>query len=323
MHLALINDISSSTQSHHPKKTRIMEVEADVQSNLINSHHRKIELQSPLDLAYLQSSLANSALQKLDLHFPPSAYTDSQNASAQPATVISLDGVKAPEPVAVEAGASAATNNDEVEQDPLRSRVRELVDAFMARMWEAAAKNISVNGMDVTLPPPAGGSSGAKSTESKEQQQELEGVDFTYEAYDSQLQSKVAGLYGELEALTAQVSRLRRTAPKEGSDAFRGSLASDLEKDDAEFEALMAMIRDRAAVNAEQNLLSLKPPRDGWHDDIKTMYERGTSGLAGLAGLRTGGASDSATETLVHPGASLTETVGKVQRARTVAMEFE
>ncbi|KEF62641.1 uncharacterized protein A1O9_00614 [Exophiala aquamarina CBS 119918] len=300
-----------------------MEVDTDLQSNLISSHHRKIELQSPLDLAYLQSNLVKTARQKLDLHFPPSAYSDSQNASAQPATIISLDGVKAPEPVTVEVAASAITQDDEVEQDPLRERVRELVDAFMARMWEAAAKNISVNGMDVTLPPPASRPSGAKTTESKEQQHGIEGVDFIYEAYDSQLQSKVAGLYGELEALTAQVSRLRRTAPKEGSDAFQRSLASDMEKDDAEFEAQMAMVRERAGAVVQQNLLSLKPPRDTWHDNVKAMYERGTHGLAALAGLGTANPSDSAAGTLVHPGASLTETVGKVQRARTVAIEFE
>jgi len=301
-----------------------MDVEADVQSNSINSHHRKIELQSPLDLAFLQSNLANSARQKLDLHFPPSAYNDSQTVSAQPATVISLDGVKPPEPAtAVETDASEAANNAEVEQDPLRARVRELVDAFMARMWEAAVKNISVNGMDVIIPTSAGRAPEVKTTESTEPREETEGIDFTYEAYDSQLQSKVAGLYGELEALTAQVSRLRRTAPKEGSDAFQGALASDMEKDDAEFEAQMAQIRERAAAAANNNMLSLKPPREGWYDDIKAMYERGTNGLAGLAGLGTATSSDSATGAPVHQGASLTETVGKVQRARTVAMEFE
>lgn len=304
-----------------------MEVESDLQPNIVNSHHRKIELQSPLDLAYLQSNLSNSARQKLDLHFPPSAYTDSQNASAQPATVISLDGVQVPEAVPVEAGATAAENNDEAEKDPLRARVRELVDAFMTRTWEAAAKNISVNGMDVTLPTPAAKHSGAKTSESKEPAEEIEGVDFTYEAYDSRLQSKLAGLYGELETLTAQVSRLRRTAPREGAHSFQGALASDIEKDEAEFEAQMAMIRERAAeaaaANPDQNLLGLKPPRDGWHDDIKAMYERGTNGLASLAGLGTTNPSDSSSGTLGLHGASLTETVGKVQRAKTVAMEFE
>jgi kinetochor protein Mis14/NSL1 len=307
-----------------------MDVERDLPPNLVNSHHRKIELQSPLDLAYLQSNLANSARQKLDLHFPPSAYTDSQNASAQPATVISLDGVKGPEAVPVEAGATAAENDDEAEKDPLRARVRELVDAFMARTWEAAAKNISVNGMDITLPQPAARQSGSKTTEPKEPEQETEGVDFTYEAYDSRLQAKLAGLYGELETLTAQVSRLRRTAPKEGADAFQGALASDIENDDAEFEAQMAIVRERAAeaaaaaaTNTHQNSLGLKPPRDGWHEDIKAMYQRGTNGLAGLAGLGTTNTSDPSSGTLVLHGASLTETVGKVQRARTVAMEFE
>lgn len=301
-----------------------MEVESDLQPNIVNSHHRKVELQSPLDLAYLQSNLASSARQKLDLHFPPSAYIDSQNAAAQPATVISLDGVKVPETVAVEAAATAVEHNDEAEKDPLRARVRELVDAFMARTWEAAAKNISVNGMDVTFPSPAARQSGSETTESKEPAEEIEGVDFTYEAHDSRLQAKLAGLYGELETLTAQVSLLRRTAPKEGAGAFQGALASAIEKDDAEFEAQMAIIREKAAeAAADQNLLGLKPLRDGWHEDIKAMYERGTNGLASLAGLGTTNASASSSGALGLHGASLTETVGKVQRARTVAMEFE
>lgn len=36
-------------------------------------HHRKIELQSTADLAYLYTNTVALSRQKLDLHFPPSA----------------------------------------------------------------------------------------------------------------------------------------------------------------------------------------------------------------------------------------------------------
>lgn len=56
-----------------------------------SSHYRKIELQSAADFTYLHSNTVALSRQKLDLHLPP----------------------------------SAAPNN---EPDPMRERVRELVD---------------------------------------------------------------------------------------------------------------------------------------------------------------------------------------------------
>lgn len=53
--------------------------------------HRRIELQSPADLTYLHANTVSLSRQKLDLHLPPSATGDD-------------------------------------EPDPMRERVRELVD---------------------------------------------------------------------------------------------------------------------------------------------------------------------------------------------------
>lgn len=55
--------------------------------------HRKIELQAPADYTYLYANTINLSRQKLDLHLPPSA-----------------------------------TTNDGPDPDPMRERVRELVD---------------------------------------------------------------------------------------------------------------------------------------------------------------------------------------------------
>lgn len=41
-----------------------------------SEHYRKIELQSPADLTYLYTNAVAESRQKLDLHFPPSAYSN-------------------------------------------------------------------------------------------------------------------------------------------------------------------------------------------------------------------------------------------------------
>jgi len=279
-----------------------------------NDHHRKIELQSPEDFTYLQRNLIASAQQKLDLHFPLSALQTDGVDSAQPATIISLDGVK-PADATVATG-DIAHQKPEQQEDPLRARVRQLVDAFMRRTWEGASQNITVNGMNASQFSILANEASQTTTSSDEPHEEREGVDFVYENYDSRLQSRVAGLYGELEALTAQVSKLRRTAPLQASSDFRNALVAELAHDDERYNQDMTKIQENA-VSEKDGPLKLKPLRDGWHDDVQAMYERGIGELAVLSGLATAAAGNG------QGGASLTETVGKVQRARTVAMEFE
>ncbi|KAL2441721.1 hypothetical protein ABEF95_016258 [Exophiala dermatitidis] len=297
-----------------------------------DTHHRKIELQSPYDLTYLQANLAASAKEKLDLHFPPSAAQKGANTRAQPATVISLDGVNpttttttsSHEPGAASNENEATKDSEEQneEEDPLRARVRALVDAFMTRTWEGARQNIVVNGMDATSFPMLTTTAGEQQQVGGKDQEEKEGIDFVYEPYDTRLQAKVAGLYGELEALTAQVSKLRRIAPKQGAGAYSNVLMKRIAEDEAEFEAKVAAIRNSRSTAAAE--WELKPPpstaREGWNDDVREMYERATGQLASLAGLA---AAAKETDAARNEEPSLTETVGKVQRATTVAMEFE
>jgi kinetochor protein Mis14/NSL1 len=77
-----------------------------------NPHHRKIDLQSPLDLTYLQTNIRNAASQKLNLHFPARV----------------LDG----------AGG----------EDEMRKGVETLVEEFIQRTYALASPSITVNGLD-------------------------------------------------------------------------------------------------------------------------------------------------------------------------------
>jgi hypothetical protein len=63
--------------------------------------------------------------------------------------------------------------------------------------------------------------------------------------------------------------------------------------------------------------------REGWRDDVRVSYERGVDELVRLSGFKTHNGSVSGNGNDNGRGGSLTETVGKVQRARTVALEFD
>jgi hypothetical protein len=75
--------------SHHSKKNTLQRQQPQV--TMAAPHHRKIELQSPADFTYLYANTIALARRKLDLNLPPSAI-------------------------------------DNETPDPMRERVRELVD---------------------------------------------------------------------------------------------------------------------------------------------------------------------------------------------------
>jgi kinetochor protein Mis14/NSL1 len=281
-----------------------------------NPHHRKIELQSPLDLTFLQDNLANTAQQKLDLHFPPSAL---RKPPAQPATFISLDGADAShQPQLHPQSLQQQLSQEEIEHDPLRAKVHSIVSSFLQRTWSSASQNITINGLDAssfpsTAFPP---SSQQPSTDPESGETEREGVDFTYTPYDSRLQQYVASLYGELEALTAQVSKLRREAPRTGAETYAQRLREEMETEEREFEREQQEILEQQGQEQSDDVLRLDKVREGYYEDMQATYAQGVGELARLAGVSKN--SDGG-----GGGGSLTETVGKVQRARTVAMELE
>ncbi|KAF2195403.1 hypothetical protein K469DRAFT_722640 [Zopfia rhizophila CBS 207.26] len=73
------------------------------------SEHRKIELQSPADLAHVEHNIRHTARQKLDLHLPP--VSDSE--------------------------------------DELRKKVDALVESFVQTVLASLRQNVSINGLDV------------------------------------------------------------------------------------------------------------------------------------------------------------------------------
>ncbi|KAJ5648312.1 hypothetical protein N7490_004684 [Penicillium lividum] len=147
------------------------------------AHQRKIELQSPADLTYLYANTMALSRKKLDLYFPPSA------------------------------------TNDET-PDPMRERVRELVDEYINRTFITASASISINGIDSSHPQfPFPASFTAPET-------------VEYEPYDTELASRVTALYAQLESLTTTVAQQRRDAPRQAAKEYAAHLMQVLKEED-------------------------------------------------------------------------------------------
>lgn len=198
----------------------------------------------------------------------------------------------------------------------MRLRVESLVSTFLAETWTAAKHSISVNGLDASSVPDLFTPQQQASTSSSNTT-ELEGQHFTYMPYDPRLSTKLASLYAELESLTSEVSNLRRTNPREGAEGYLSALNSTLEDD----EAVYASQRDEAARPPDEEVLKIS----SIPSDAPELYERGLGSLAGLSGLgqKAKGVDGGGGGKKKQGSLSLTETVGKVQRARRVVGELE
>jgi Kinetochore protein Mis14 like len=290
---------------------------------LPNLHHRKIELQSPLDLIYLRETIAAAARQKLDLHFSPETIDRTKTGGRDKK--------------------EAVPNGGGEKEDLMRARVIALVNEFLDRTFDSATHSISINGNDVSPyfsssnslseasnPNPTTSDHSAKTTTSastrtipspSQQESEREGINFQYEAYDPRLSTKLASLYAELEKETLAVSQLRRTAPAEGARLEGDALLRTIQE-----EGKLDIAGSSGDGIEGDESLKLDPLPDSWREEVGEMYERGLGDLRRLGGgigagstVRSGvGESSGGTR-----GGSLTETLGKAQRARDAAMEFE
>jgi len=282
-----------------------------------NPHHRKIDLQSHGDLTYLQQNLALAAREKLDLYFPQLA---PQPKSAPPATIISLDGrPQDAHPQQAETEHAKENPDTESDVDPLRGPVTALIDQFLRETYTAASQSITVNGIDASSLPPShfptasnpSPTTNPETTHPLDPSQEIEGIHYTYAPFDRKLQKQMQALYEEVESLTAQVASLRRETPKAAAERYTTALQSAMAKEEESWEAEQKRLRTQMYPGLE-----FSGVRQGWNEDVRGMYEKGVGDLAVLSGVV--GKSDG------RPGvASLTETVGKAERARAVAGEFE
>ncbi|KAJ5835175.1 Kinetochore Mis14 [Penicillium robsamsonii] len=151
-------------------------------------HYRKVELQSPADFTYLYANTIALSRRKLDLYFPPSA-----------------------------------TDNDT--PDPMRERVRELIDEYINQTFESASTSISINGIDSTSPQFPFPAAFTAPTEQVE-----------YEAFDADLASRVTSLYAQLESLNTTVAQQRRDAPRRAAREYAAQLKKMIEKEEEEYE---------------------------------------------------------------------------------------
>ncbi|RMZ72057.1 Kinetochore mis14 [Pyrenophora seminiperda CCB06] len=155
----------------------------------MESEHRKIELQSPSDLAYLTSKIRTAARQKLDLHLPPVSDTS--------------------------------------EPDELRRSVEDLVEAFVAQVLQGMRQNISINGIDVVARGRSGDEvdergekmEGIVSAADTEGESLVEKEEF--EPFDDKLRGQLSSTVARRDALIAKISQHRRTTSKAAAEAFQ------------------------------------------------------------------------------------------------------
>ncbi|THW16707.1 hypothetical protein D6D23_08427 [Aureobasidium pullulans] len=173
--------------------------------------HRKIELQSPLDLIYLRNNTTSTAREKLDLHFPPSAAPESAS------------------------------------DDVLRSRVEELVQQYISKVFENAGPNLAVNGL-----------------EGKEMEEAM--------------RTKLLNLSAKIENLTLQLANLRRTAPAQAAASY----AATLEKEEKEFEEARQRAEEQRKRMLEEEGVQLGT--EGVRDwgEAERNWEQATKGLVDI-----------------------------------------
>lgn len=105
---------------------------------LTSQTHRRIDLQSPLDLSYLLNNARASARAKIDLHLP------LQTLQSGPGAV---DGASDPAP-AGEPDDGTRSNTSLGEGDEMRRSVERSVDKYLEDTFEMVKKSVVVNGIE-------------------------------------------------------------------------------------------------------------------------------------------------------------------------------
>ncbi|KAF2455410.1 hypothetical protein BDY21DRAFT_396889 [Lineolata rhizophorae] len=213
--------------------------------------HRKIALQSPADLAYLEATARRAARRKIDQNLP----------------------------------ASAAPTGE----DALRRKVEELVEEYIRTTFSLARPNLSVNGIDLDGNDAAATAAGGAPSDAR--QQPAAADDASFEPYDTRLAERIRALEASKEALTERVADQRRGAPQAAAARFAEGFATEVARDEEGGEAAAAAAvgvvkeeEDGQGVGGteEGGLLGVKGEDLRRWDEVRRTWERGTEGLVGL-----------------------------------------
>lgn len=103
----------------------------------MDTTYRKIELQSPADLKYLVANASRAARQKIDLHFPPSAAPEGEDAMRRRVEVL-VDEVS---PACIATVGGRSTGVDVEEWQSSKEEVHEEIGK-PSRVWNTGANNV-------------------------------------------------------------------------------------------------------------------------------------------------------------------------------------
>lgn len=95
-----------------------------------------------------------------------------------------------------------------------------IVKTFIDKTFDSAAPNLIVNGLEYDALPPQLSSAPQQKQKTKPKDEDED----EYEAYDTQLASKLQSLYAALESETLAVAELRRHAPVQAAHLLRAQL---------------------------------------------------------------------------------------------------
>lgn len=193
------------------------------------AHYRKIELQSPADFTYLYANTVALSRQKLDLHLPPSATEDDAPDPMRERVRELVDEVSCPvqentrswllqlreEPLNLYSPTITTAYTYTIEKPKTNTPTQ-----YIHKTFTTASSSIIINGLESGSPQfPFPAAFTAPET-------------VEYEAYDSELASRVSALYAQLESLTTTVAQLRREAPRKAAKDYAAQLAAAISEEE-------------------------------------------------------------------------------------------
>ncbi len=214
------------------------------------AHHRRIELQSAEDFAFLVDNVRRAAADSVAAAFPP--VVDEAVASGSR----SKDG-----------------GNDD---DDLHARVEALVGDYIRRAFALASPNLTINGLPVD--PQAfwegdGGKEGTKNPKDPKDTNE------DVEPFDARRRQRVEELARDEEDLLRDIALLKRRVPAAAVRAREQALARALAEDAA---AAAAADERAAAAMANDEAAEGKPLAVDIDDATRTAFAQAVGGLGRL-----------------------------------------